>query len=636
MKAKVISVDNLLDFNDAEFFANENKHICIPKYQREYKWGQEKIKRLITDIHKRDKFLGIITLDEKEGFYEVVDGQQRLTTIMLMLMSLYNYFKMDDLKENFNQSIILSKMMCDRGYVLKNQSIGGEFLLNNESEKKIELNITEDDYEQTESFQDAIKTINQYIDDKLSSETKDVSYVQLEELFGKIMNCKILMLINDNSYQVSTEEVYVDINHKSQRLDVEDIFKGYCFQKVHFNFHNLLRERWSALKKNGFYFKNTFGYKDFSDFLYIFFLNEVSDINLTEKLELNGEHVLEDKSMTQVLELTKKLEKYGNNIKIFYSTLSDNDDMYSIYLNDYNNQVDTIKYLKECMKKIMKHPEKYQKLPFFTFINFIDKVKESGNKISIDSFQRIITNYYIYSVIFSRIMNQKRSKKVILFDHINMINQCNEVESGESVKEIKRDIKQKYKNILSDDNHVEIKKKYDYEASIGLYSIIDNYNNNEEKIKILYTLENRYNDEHFIIHEKNKVVWKDNEFEHKFSISEFSKYKGNTSNRMILEETLNGSIKSFDVVYKVEYIKSYYNDKNKSIPKHIGLFIDHVEALETYTYLKDMKLNNETDKTIIEEKYSDFITDYFSDEKLNQIDLLKKIYSEFYNVITNN
>lgn len=64
----------------------------IPLYQREFKWTKEKIAELIRDINSRDKFLGIIILDERSTHYEIVDGQQRIITCYLALLCLYNLY----------------------------------------------------------------------------------------------------------------------------------------------------------------------------------------------------------------------------------------------------------------------------------------------------------------------------------------------------------------------------------------------------------------------------------------------------------------------------------------------------------------------------------------------------------------
>lgn len=82
----------------------------IPKYQREYTWGQYQWKDLYDDICENDNgyFIGsIICIDNSSDAFqtkelEVVDGQQRLTTLCLLLTAIYNRLKehKDELDED--------------------------------------------------------------------------------------------------------------------------------------------------------------------------------------------------------------------------------------------------------------------------------------------------------------------------------------------------------------------------------------------------------------------------------------------------------------------------------------------------------------------------------------------------------
>lgn len=83
----------------------------IPKYQREYKWTEEKVHTLITDINNRDKFLGNLILNCISDYYEIVDGQQRITTILLILLALFNKHKSDTGSER-NEEQYFSGVLC--------------------------------------------------------------------------------------------------------------------------------------------------------------------------------------------------------------------------------------------------------------------------------------------------------------------------------------------------------------------------------------------------------------------------------------------------------------------------------------------------------------------------------------------
>ena len=80
----------------------------IDFYQREYRWQERQIRELIDDLtgkfldyfepgHSREQvesyghyFLGSIVISHKRGRRFIVDGQQRLTTLTLLLIHLHH------------------------------------------------------------------------------------------------------------------------------------------------------------------------------------------------------------------------------------------------------------------------------------------------------------------------------------------------------------------------------------------------------------------------------------------------------------------------------------------------------------------------------------------------------------------
>lgn len=72
----------------------ESKYL-IPIYQRNYAWGKEEIVTLLDDVSSNDGeyFIGSLVTREKDGIFEVIDGQQRLTTLFLILRYLKHDIK---------------------------------------------------------------------------------------------------------------------------------------------------------------------------------------------------------------------------------------------------------------------------------------------------------------------------------------------------------------------------------------------------------------------------------------------------------------------------------------------------------------------------------------------------------------
>ena len=110
-------------------FSEVGVRYVIPRYQRAYAWEEKEIEQLIDDIcddndPKRDYYIGsLIVARRKAGYgveYEVIDGQQRLTTIYLLLQCLLDegYFSRGDVSVGEALSFdCRSKSNCTLAYI---------------------------------------------------------------------------------------------------------------------------------------------------------------------------------------------------------------------------------------------------------------------------------------------------------------------------------------------------------------------------------------------------------------------------------------------------------------------------------------------------------------------------------------
>lgn len=75
---------------------DEAEHYRVPGFQREYSWRKESWEALFIDLLTSDKgyFIGsIICLEPSEEVRDIIDGQQRLTTLSLLSLALYKALK---------------------------------------------------------------------------------------------------------------------------------------------------------------------------------------------------------------------------------------------------------------------------------------------------------------------------------------------------------------------------------------------------------------------------------------------------------------------------------------------------------------------------------------------------------------
>lgn len=88
------------------FLDGADKRFIIPVYQRNYDWGIDNCKRLFDDLEKiiefkrKSHFIGsvVITTDDSHNEFLVIDGQQRITTIMLLFLAMCHLIDTDQVK----------------------------------------------------------------------------------------------------------------------------------------------------------------------------------------------------------------------------------------------------------------------------------------------------------------------------------------------------------------------------------------------------------------------------------------------------------------------------------------------------------------------------------------------------------
>lgn len=83
---------------------NGSENYTIPRYQRNYAWEMAEITQLIRDIADHAKkqeqqyyYVGTLIVSKRTNSYEVIDGQQRLTTLTLLILHLKNHQSTIDL-----------------------------------------------------------------------------------------------------------------------------------------------------------------------------------------------------------------------------------------------------------------------------------------------------------------------------------------------------------------------------------------------------------------------------------------------------------------------------------------------------------------------------------------------------------
>ena len=91
--------DTYIKYNDHSISSAFKDHYIVPDYQREYVWTDEQVEQLMADLldayntdNKKAYFLGTIVTYDSGSQFELIDGQQRLTTFFVLLCAIKKFY----------------------------------------------------------------------------------------------------------------------------------------------------------------------------------------------------------------------------------------------------------------------------------------------------------------------------------------------------------------------------------------------------------------------------------------------------------------------------------------------------------------------------------------------------------------
>ena len=160
---------------DKETLFDTEAHYVIPRYQRAYAWEDKEIVQLIDDINDStgDYYIGslvVAKVKDKVETYEVVDGQQRLTTLYLLLHYLVSYGGLEgevgktlsfDCRPNSNYTLThIQGLLLDRNSLADNEDRLEQSIMN--GLKVIDQKFTTGDAIDVAAFIERLKSVILY------------------------------------------------------------------------------------------------------------------------------------------------------------------------------------------------------------------------------------------------------------------------------------------------------------------------------------------------------------------------------------------------------------------------------------------------------------------------------------------
>ena len=248
-----------------ELFSDKRTDFLIPDYQRPYAWNEEQCQTLWDDIfmfaipdnnaekfddRKDEYFLGaIVTYKNEKEQSEIIDGQQRLTTLLLLLRAFYDRFaNMQDPNSKSTRARIES---C----IWKTNAFGEA----QKDELKIDSEVATDD--DKEEFLELLRTgnikhgsANRYVKNYLFFEKKIAEFLDefpgyFAHLPARILGNCILLPIEADS-QDTALRIFSTLNDRGLPLSDADIFKAQFYKYYgNQNKKDEFIEQWKELEK---------------------------------------------------------------------------------------------------------------------------------------------------------------------------------------------------------------------------------------------------------------------------------------------------------------------------------------------------------------------------------------------------
>lgn len=400
----VISDSN--DENDKKIIKlPKDRTYSIPAYQREIRWGAENVNILINDIFVSEKFLGTILLNRvDDSHYEIIDGQQRISVLILILNAI----------SKLNSSELNLCKFINETYACLFDVLELDFNITKiNSDRNAEKYFNSDILDQRDRFEIIWNTIR----DKIQNMDPE----NLTQFQDKLLFSEINIIFADNKNSKTFVDYYLDLNDKSVRLDNIDILKANLFREN----YKLMSAEWANVQKAikelriaglGNYSLPTFYYHYF-----VCTVNEYLDYKLsTLKIDLKFDKRMNIKGHTY--EAGTNILKAINSQKYFKDTIKQLKEvtifLKCIYKNDGLATLkeklktccsdDTISCIISIVSAVIRIDDEVPKILIMKY--FLDILnKESINKNEV----KIIFYIYVYSILFTLTGGKKESSKLV-------------------------------------------------------------------------------------------------------------------------------------------------------------------------------------------------------------------------------
>lgn len=522
-----------------ELFGNQDSLYNIPKYQRPYKWVNEQVEQLWEDLYdafendETSYFLGsIVTVVSEENKKDVIDGQQRLTTLLIFFCIVRDlYPSLNQNSSNPNsidietlENFIFFKKKFNRLTLLTDEQHRHDFETLivkgnvNELKRPYKYQINNDEEPKYKFINTAL-----IFKEKLQSLSKE----KVEKFIDFVCNNVYIIRINCQNTGFAIK-LFQIINDRGMDLSNSDLIKSYLIEKIEHTYkddQSVTKDKTDEFITHWREVENIVSQTDLS-MNDLFILYEYYALAQNPKKSLFEEL----KNVFKDVEPIEAIVAVKNMAKIYYEKLYDTND---ILINSFW-------YLRWNF---------YWKAIVLTL--FLSNYDENEKDKFLQSFRRFYYLYWIAGYTLSKI-------KQISF---NLIKYIKEKENIDDIIE-KMDEKLLNDNVINQAKENILSKIVDNEAWIKPLLILIEYNQTDSKEYPFIYLDKDLHLEHILPKEYKKME----NWQH-ISKETADKYLHSIANLTLLsgKKNIEASNSEFEIKLKVYNGKGKYDNKDEKI-----------------------------------------------------------------------
>lgn len=222
----------------------------VPDYQREYVWEEKHVNQLMEDIYEEfdnnkqsEYFIGsMVVCASDDNFFEVIDGQQRLTTLFLCLCALKKYLKYYDADFSDIEGMLFSKRRDAKGKLIATYRL----VLQYEHSLEILEQVANDVVPNSDLIGSALRIAEAYNYILRFIETNLKNKEDLELFLGYFLNNVKLIQI-ETPHISDALKIFETINERGVGLNPMDLLKNLIFRQIKKKEFDRLKIEWKKI-----------------------------------------------------------------------------------------------------------------------------------------------------------------------------------------------------------------------------------------------------------------------------------------------------------------------------------------------------------------------------------------------------